>query len=216
MCKAENVVKWFADNGVKLDNSLSGNIKINKLLVFSQLMNLVENDKKLFDEDIYAFKNGLVVEDIRLKYKNYRTFTKELENAEYNFKESELYILQKVNKIFSHLSSKILSDLTHQFKFWKDYYEFSIKDNYYYKEESKIRIEDVLKTYKNDTDKIRTLLAVNEDEEFIPIQIQDTTFYYDPLETKIEENVVTALKDYPATEKIYSFYFDESQGLIVY
>ncbi len=216
MCKAENVVKWFADNGVKLDNSLSGNIKINKLLVFSQLMNLVENDKKLFDEDIYAFKNGLVVEDIRLKYKNYRTFTKELENAEYNFKESELYILQKVNKIFSHLSSKILSDLTHQFKFWKDYYEFSIKDNYYYKEESKIRIEDVLKTYKNDIDKIRTLLAVNEDEEFIPIQIQDTTFYYDPLETKIEENVVTALKDYPATEKIYSFYFDESQGLIVY
>lgn len=216
MCKAENVVKWFADNGVKLDNSLSGNIKINKLLVFSQLMNLVENDKKLFDEDIYAFKNGLVVEDIRLKYKNYRTFTKELENAEYNFKESELYILQKVNKIFSHLSSKILSDLTHQFKFWKDYYEFSIKDNYYYKEESKIKIEDVLKTYKNDIDKIRTLLAVNEDEEFIPIQIQDTTFYYDPLETKIEENVVTALKDYPATEKIYSFYFDESQGLIVY
>ena len=216
MCKAENVVKWFADNGVKLDNSLSGNIKINKLLVFSQLMNLVENDKKLFDEDIYAFKNGLVVEDIRLKYKNYRTFTKELENAEYNFKESELYILQKVNKIFSHLSSKILSDLTHQFKFWKDYYEFSIKDNYYYKEESKIRIEDVLKTYKNDIDKNRTLLAVNEDEEFIPIQIQDTTFYYDPLETKIEENVVTALKDYPATEKIYSFYFDESQGLIVY
>ena len=66
MCKAENVVKWFADNGVKLDNSLSGNIKINKLLVFSQLMNLVENDKTAFIQ-----KNGKPIAVV-LSYERYQ------------------------------------------------------------------------------------------------------------------------------------------------
>ncbi|MBC5626168.1 DUF4065 domain-containing protein [Clostridium sp. NSJ-49] len=216
MCKATSVVKWFNDNGLNLENSLSGNIKLNKLLVFAQLLNIVSSGEKLFDEDIYAFKQGLVVEEIRLQYKNYRTFTKSLTKTTYNFDKSEVDILDKTMKIFSHLDSNILSDLTHQFKFWKDNYEHSRYNNYHYKEDSIIKFESILKEYKNDIAKIKTLLDVEIDEGLIPIQLENSTFYYDPSETKIKEDIISELKKYPADEESYSFYFDETQGLVVY
>lgn len=185
-------------------------------MVFAQLLNIVSSGEKLFDEDIYAFKQGLVVEDIRLQYRNYRTFTKSLSKATYKFNKLETDILSKTMKIFSHLDSDVLSDLTHQFDFWKDSYENSIYNNYHYKEDSIINIETLFKEYRSDIDKIKTLLDVEIDEELVPIQLENTTFYYDPNETIIKEDVIKELREYPADEDVYSFYFDEAQGLIVY
>ena len=63
--------KFFIKNGAdSKPNTYEGNMKLQKLLILADLANVAENGEPLFQEQVLAFKNGCVVEKIRLKYKN--------------------------------------------------------------------------------------------------------------------------------------------------
>ena len=126
MCKAKSVVKWFVENGIPLNNSFDGNLVVNKMLVFSQLISIAKDGKKLFEEDLYAFKHGIVVEDIRKEYKyRFNDFIVTMQNEECEFNKDEYETLEIAIKVFGKLDAYTLSELTHQFKFWKEKYNVS-------------------------------------------------------------------------------------------
>ena len=51
MCKAIEVASWFINNEYTPSNTKSGNLKLNKLLYFAQLISLVKRGKPLFKEE---------------------------------------------------------------------------------------------------------------------------------------------------------------------
>lgn len=218
MCRGKSVVKWFADNGMPLKSSFDGNLVVNKMLVFAQLISIAKDDKKLFEEDLYAFRHGVVVEDIRLEYKNkFNDFVKSLEDEIYSFNEEQYKTLELTKRIFGSLDSDTLSELTHQFKFWKEKYDCSYKGNYYHKELSKIDIEDLRDKYIEDIEKVKLLIDIeenNNDDEYVVID--GISFYYDSDEIDLDESLINKLRKFPAVESAYSFYIDESQGLVIY
>ena len=63
--------KWFLENNLDTPrNTFKGNMKLQKLLFFAQLISLAKNNKLLFNDQFCAFENGMVMENVRLKYKN--------------------------------------------------------------------------------------------------------------------------------------------------
>lgn len=219
MCRGKSVVKWFVDNGMPLNNSFDGNLVVNKMLVFAQLISIAKDNKRLFEEDMYAFEHGVVIEDIRMEYKyKFSDFVKSIKREKYCFDKNQLDTLELTKKIFGDLDPFILSELTHQFKFWKEKYDYSYKDSYHHKELSIIEIDDLKHKYEEDIEKIKLLISIeesnNDSEEFVIID--GISFYYNPSEVELDETLMKQLKEFPAEESAYSFYIDESQGLVIY
>ena len=75
MKKALDYAKYFIKNGFDaikcIPNTKDGNMKINKLCVFANMINIAEYNTPLFDDKILAFENGCVIENIRFAYRNH-------------------------------------------------------------------------------------------------------------------------------------------------
>ncbi|NME45135.1 hypothetical protein HF861_09615 [Faecalicoccus pleomorphus] len=66
MRKAQDFAKYFLKIDSDLNsNSYNGNLKLQKLLVLSNLVSLAEYGTLLFDDPIYTFENGCVAENVR-------------------------------------------------------------------------------------------------------------------------------------------------------
>ena len=77
--------------------------------------------ERLFNDDILAFKNGCVVEKVRLRYKNdYYGFKRDSDLYEPDFSEMEYRTLNTVMAIFGNASARELSMINHTFAFWKE------------------------------------------------------------------------------------------------
>ena len=158
--KPMDVAKWFMKQNIEgIDNSKAGNMKLQKLLFFSQMMYMAKNDgKTMFDEEFNAFENGMVFQDVLWKYQNdYSTLEKEA-YSEINIPTDIEEILIATKDIFGQCTPKELSDMTHELKAWKKYYKKSIlsvgkynsvKSKVPYKEleEDLYRMRKVLESY---------------------------------------------------------------------
>lgn len=158
--------KWFLDNHLDTPrNTFKGNMKLQKLLFFAQLISLAKNNKLLFEEQFYAFENGMVMENIRLKYKN---DLNELLNYKRNeFTKEELEILELTKNIYGKESAETLSKMTHQFEYWKKYLQRS-NNIFDFKDKSKSIVPN--EELKNELDNIRDVLdayniMISEDTE---------------------------------------------------
>lgn len=61
--------KFFIKNGAdSMPNTYDGNMKLQKLLFLADLANIAEYGEPLFNDQVLAFKNGCVVEKVRLRY----------------------------------------------------------------------------------------------------------------------------------------------------
>ena len=117
--------KYFIKNGAdSTPNTYDGNMKLQKLLVLADLANIAEYGQVLFNDEVLAFKNGCIVEKIRLRYKNdYQGFKKDSDSFEPDFTENEYEILGLVLAIFGSASARELSEINHTFNFWKQAYQ---------------------------------------------------------------------------------------------
>ncbi|WP_049042748.1 Panacea domain-containing protein [Clostridium sporogenes] len=223
MSKAIEIAKWFINNNDGFSNSFEGNMKLNKLLYFSQLISLVKNDKPLFNDDLYAFKNGVVIESVRKEYYcNYSQLKKDAKLFKESFTEEEKEILKIGSEIFGNVDADELSQLTHEHACWNDYYNKSKNDNWYMKEESKIPVEDILTNYQEDLELIKSILSAyyenknydSETEKFI--EINNVKYFFNPNEIDLNDNIMDVLAKFPADENAYSLYMDDKQGLVIY
>lgn len=225
MRKAQEIAGWFINNEYNATNNRDGNLKLNKLLYFAQLISLIKRDKPLFEDDLYAFKNGVVVESVRTQYSNdFFNFVYNARKSNCNFKDKELEILEITKDIFLNVSPNELSELTHEHKSWSEHFYKSKKkaSNYdYNKSAAKIDINDYFGKFREDLDLVNNILEAKEEiKEGVSsenmITLNGVSYYYDPNEVVINEYVLNKIKKFPATENAYTLYMDESQGLIIF
>jgi len=216
MLKAIDIAKWFIYKNCDTPrNTFDGNMKLQKLLFFSQLIHLVRTENILFDDPILAFENGSVVEDVRLTYKNNNyDLIKESKEADYDFLEEELQTLQITHDIFCDIKAKELSDLNHLFKSWKLAYDGSIVSGRPQKRYSEIQIDN-LKKY--DLDNIRQMLHAYEitKNSTDPFEvINGVTFYYDVNTVTMTDELIEELSASKWDEDSYYVYKDKELGLV--
>ena len=66
------IAKWFINQNLdNPSNSRDGNMKLQKLLFFSQLIYMCQNKgKTMYNDEFNAFEHGMVLESVRLEYQN--------------------------------------------------------------------------------------------------------------------------------------------------
>lgn len=150
MEKVENIAKYilsldknndiFVNKLIMLHdrNCYEGNVRLNKYLHIMQMVYLAMTDTKLFDDNMYAFDNGVVVNSVMNNY-NYLKSTKE------SYVITNASIKQFVEKMFDILKHAPLEDLieiSHQDEEWKK------KHNFYAKQDQLIDVDSQKENYK--------------------------------------------------------------------
>ena len=164
------VAEWFIKRG--LDNPTNtgkGNMKLQKLLFFSQIIYMCKNNgETMYQEKFSAFDNGMVLEPVRQEYlRNYAKLKKE-STKEIEIPTKVKDALEITVNIFGECSADELSELSHQFNAWSKYLNLSIENNNYHNKEKAIvpyeelekelyRMNKVLKAYEK--------RDMNEEEE---------------------------------------------------
>jgi uncharacterized phage-associated protein len=218
MQNAINYAKYFIKNGMDSSpNTFDGNMKLQKMLVFADLINLAENGIRLFDEDVMAFQNGCVVESVRLQYRNnYSDLKSESDNYEPVFTAKEQEVLDITIQIFGKLSAVELSELNHQFDFWKKSYKNGIASNgFHNKEESIVRLEDMQLEINKMRKVLESYKKTNEDIQAMEV-VNGVTFYYNPKEITVDDAMLDELQNFSfyADEDSYNIYLDDGKLVI--
>lgn len=99
------------------------NLKLQKLLYFSQAAHLALHDEKLFEEDVEAWKYGPVIRNVYGKYKKYGNKPIPLTKTKVKLDERTQYFLDGIWELLDKYSAGELMYITHQHKPWKDAYQ---------------------------------------------------------------------------------------------
>lgn len=209
--------KFFIKNGAdSMPNTYDGNMKLQKLLVFADLANIAEYGEPLFSEQVLAFKNGCVVEKVRLRYKNdYFGFKQDSEVFQPDFSEREYATLKLVMEIFGKASAKELSEINHTFNFWKIAFDNGTDDSGYHDKAQSI-VDMMSQT--EDINRMREIICAYREvsEELTACEIiNGVTFYYDGF--SLTDEMIEQLESFSlsADEDAYSVYVDNGR-LVIY
>ena len=209
--------KYFIKNGAdSTPNTYDGNMKLQKLLVLADLANIAEYGQVLFNDEVLAFKNGCVVEKIRLRYKNdYQGFKKDSDSFEPDFTENEYEILGLVLAIFGSASARELSEINHTFNFWKQAYQRGTDVNGFHNKFNSV-VDMVNQTA--DVQKMKEILdAYKESAKEVTAKeiINGITYYYDGFE--LSDAIIEQLESFSLTadDDVYSMYMDDGK-LVIY
>ena len=219
MSTALKCAKYFIRHGVDDQrNSYDGNMKLQKMLLFADLISMAQYEHPLFDDEICAFANGCVVENVRLRYKNdFAGLLKDSVEFDPDFSQEEYDSLNLSMEIFGRLSAKELSELNHTFRFWRKYYDASIQaDGYKQKRYSIIPKSDLMEESARVAE-IIALYRKNQSEKSIKETVNGIDFYCDPNTVTIDESLLDTLLDFSlsADESSYSVY-SEDGNLVIY
>lgn len=157
----KKVAEWFMQKNLDdPTNTGKGNMKLQKLLFFAQLIYMCKNNgETMYNERFSAFDNGMVLEPIRQEYsKNYRELKRDSKNT-IILPEKVKEALVITEDIFGKCTADELSELSHQFDAWAKYLNLSIEDNNYHNKSKAIvpyeelekelyRMNKVLKAYE--------------------------------------------------------------------
>ncbi len=209
--------KFFIKNGADSEpNTYDGNMKLQKLLVLANMAYRAQYQKPLYNEDVLAFENGLVVEKVRLKYRNdYSAFKAESETFHPDFDKEEYETLNAVLGVYGHLSAKELSDLNHQFKSWKQAYQKGISpEGYHDKKKSVVDFS----AFPEDIEAVgKAIKAYKETQKNAPRHevINGVTFYYDDI--ALTDDVIAELEKFSRVceENVYNVCKDDGR-LVIY
>lgn len=214
---ATEIASWFIKNEFDSPrNTKDGNMKLQKLLYFAQLVHLTQNDEPLFNDKIFAFEHGSVVENVRIKYQwHFEDFIHTARECTLNFDEKQVDSVNKVKDIFGHLTASELSEINHLHKSWKDSYERSKANGKAWKERGEISLGQLR---RNEVSHMKEILeAYSETSSLCEyIELRGKKFYFDPDEISINAEVVSILESFSGQDSMYTVYKDSSQGLVIY
>ena len=209
--------KFFIKNGVdSIPNTYDGNMKLQKMLVLANFANIVENGEPLFPDQILAFRNGCVIEKVRLRYKNdYFAFKKDSDAYEPEFSQAEYSTLNMILNIFGSATSRELSEINHAFNFWKTAYTNGTNSNGYH-DKTKSVVDMNAET--EDFERMREIISSYRDtakNAMYSETINGVTFYYDNL--VLTDEITDKLETFSllADDKAYTVYLDNGK-LVIY
>jgi len=209
--------KFFIKNGAdSRPNTYDGNMKLQKLLVLADLANIAEYGEPLFGDQVLAFKNGCVVEKVRLRYKNdYVAFKRDSDLYQPDFLEREYEVLKLVMDIFGGASAKELSDINHTFNFWKVAFDNGTSSTGYHDKD--MSVVDMM-SQQADVERMREIIAAHREavSEIVGSEvINGVTFYFDGF--ALTEDMIDQLESFSlsADDDTYSVYLDNGR-LVIY
>lgn len=144
----KEVAKWFMKKGLdNPSNTRKGNMKLQKLLFFAQLIFMCKNNgDTMYDEKFSAFENGMVLEPVRQEYRNNYYVLEREASQEIVMPQEVEETLNITTDIFGQCSADELSELSHQFETWAKYLKESIdNENYHNKEKAIVPYEELEK-----------------------------------------------------------------------
>lgn len=208
--------KFFIKSGAdSMPNTYDGNMKLQKMLVLADMAHLAQYQQPLFGDDILAFENGLVVEKVRLRYRNdYSGFKADSEKFNPDFSEEEYKTLNDVIGVYGHLTARELSDLNHSFESWKQAYMNGTTENGYHdKGKSVVNFE----SFPEDVEAVgRAVRAYRETQRKAPRYevVNGVTFYYDDM--AITDEVIADLEKFSRVceDDAYSICMDDGRLVI--
>ena len=215
---AMDYAKYFISQRIGAEkNSLEGNMKLQKLLFFADIIHLAQYNTPLFNDTIFAFEKGCVIESVRHRFQyDYGDLCFESMKEQYIFCQQDKNTLDMTIAIFGGLSSKELSDLNHQFNFWQDQYSNSIvSDTFKEKYDSIVTIEMM----RSELDKMKGVLNAYYQTKLTEqnvIVFNGIRFFYGD-----DVFMTVSLKQYLcefsmcAEDDSYSVYYDNGE-LVVY
>lgn len=99
------------------------NLKLQKLLYYIQGFHLAIENKRLFNEDIYAWQYGPVVPDIYHKYKDNGaeviTAITAFDFKKEKFTKFQIELIEEVYSVYGQFSALKLMNMTHEEAPWK-------------------------------------------------------------------------------------------------
>lgn len=208
-------VRYFMKNGAdSKPDTFDGNMKLQKLLTFANMVSMAEYREPLFDDEILAFKNGCVVEKVRLRYKlDYGSLKRESDSFEPDFSEKEYNILKMVSDIFGSSPARELSEINHEFLSWQKAYKNGTDESGYHD-----KTKSVVEFTSSDLDKMREIIAAYKESQNDVVakeEINGIAFYYDNME--MTDEIIDQLEDFSihAEDNAYSVCLDNDR-LVVY
>ena len=208
--------KYFLKNNAdSIPNTYDGNMKLQKLLVLADFINYTMHGEPLFRDQVLAFRNGCVVEKVRLWYKNnYRGLKRDSDAFEPNFTQSEYDVLNMTLAIFGSASAKELSEINHTFNFWKIAYDSGLSSSgFHEKSKSVVSLDS-----PEDIDRMRRIIDAYKESSAATNQreiINGVTFYYDGFDLNDELFDQLEAFSLSADEDTYSVYLDDGK-LVIY
>lgn len=209
--------KFFIKNGAdSMPNTYDGNMKLQKLLVLADLANIAEYGEPLFNDQVLAFKNGCVVEKVRLRYKNdYFGFKHDSDAYQPDFSENEYVILNMIMEIFGNASARELSDINHTFNFWKVAFDNGTSCTGYHNKE--LSVVDMI-SQKDDINRMREIISAYKEtsaDVTASETINGVTFYYDGF--TLTDEMLEQLENFSlsADDDTYSVYLN-NERLVIY
>lgn len=118
--KAYEISNWLLEKNPTLYfGTYDGNVVLNKLLYFSNLMYYSVYNENLIEEKFEKWTNGPVIREIYTDYRhNNCSNIKKHSNVKISPKVKT--VLNIVNFVYGDLSAKSLSDETHKHSIWKE------------------------------------------------------------------------------------------------
>lgn len=190
-----DVAKYFIKNDAdSFPNTYEGNMKLQSLVVFADMINVAEYGELLFD-DVLALKDDCVVEKVRLHY--------ESDKFEQDFSDSEYTVLNMVMSIFKSASVKEFSEITHTFNFWKEP-DCPYKSKSILHDEDIDRMKEIVHAYQESSNDVMTREIIN-----------GISFYYDGF--KLTDDMIEQLESFTldTEDDSYTVYLDDG-SLVVY
>ena len=190
-----DVAKYFIKNDAdSFPNTYEGNMKLQSLLVFANMIYVAEYGELLFD-DVLPIKDNCVVEKVRLRY--------ESDKFEQDFSDSENTVLNMVMSIFKSASAKELSEITHTFNFWKET-NCPYKSKLILHDEDIDRMKEIVHAYQESSNDVMTREIIN-----------GISFYYNGFQ--LTDEIIEELASFTlnADDDSYTVYLDDG-SLVVY
>ena len=208
--------KFFIKSGAdSIPNTYDGNMKLQKMLVLAYMVHLAQCRQPLFGDDILAFKNGLVVEKVRLRYKNdYLGFKADSEKFNPDFSKEEYETLNAVIGVYGHLTAKELSYLNHSFHSWRQAYQNGTAENGYHNKKKSVVNFDA---FPEDIEAVgKAIRAYKETTKNAPRceVINGVKFYYDDM--VMTDDIIAELEKFSTVcdEEAYSVCIDDGRLVI--
>jgi len=193
MLNGTKVSKWFIYKNPNLANGyIDENIKVNKLLYFSQLMYYSVFNKKLLSDKFIAFPKGPVIFEVYTDYR-YNGLNRFVNNQEDIDDKPQKQILEIVNFMYAKKNTEDLIKVSHNHNLWNDiqhlipYNPEIIFENV---------SEDIINYYKN-------IYSTYKDTDFSLLGIEHVggnTYYYRKDKITLNEDVISKLYEMPKFE----------------
>lgn len=120
--KCSNVADYFLAKAEESEDGLS-NLKLQKLVYYTQAFHLALYESPLFDEDICAWSHGPVIPELYQKYKEHGSgnIPFEAKNTDFDkFDGDVVDLLDEIYEVYGQYSAWKLRNLTHEEPPWQE------------------------------------------------------------------------------------------------